>query len=125
MGITGRTLGDVAVFDIAGDLTRTESPVPTLHDLARARLREGTRKVLFNFEKAEFVDSFGVGEIFSTYTSTQNLGGMFKLCCVPKRLYLILTVVGIVPRVITVYADEAAALTSFADPAPPEDPTNK
>ncbi len=125
MAIGVRILGDVAVLDIVGeDLARTAFTVPSLHDLIRTQLATSKRKILLNFEKATFIDSSGVGHIIGSFTSTQNLGGAFKLCCVPQKILLIFMIVGIVPRVITVYADEAAALASFGDPTPPEDPTN-
>lgn len=121
MGISVRILGDVAVFGIVGeDLTRTAFAVPTLYDLVRAQLETGKRKILVNFEKAEFVDSTGIGQIISSFTSTQKLGGAYKLCCVAQKLLLILIVVGLVPHVIKVFPDEAAALASFANPATPE-----
>jgi anti-anti-sigma factor len=119
VNIPARTIGDVVVFDIAGDLTRASSGTPTLHDLAKARLGMGDRKILFNFEKVNFVDSFGVGQICATYASTQNLGGGFKLCNVPQKLLLVLTVVGLVPRVIKAYPSEEVALLSFNKPFEP------
>jgi anti-anti-sigma factor len=122
--IASRVSGDVAVFDIAGDLTRKDSPVPTLHELARGQLETGIHKILFNFEKVGFVDSFGLGQIVSSYISTQKLGGGFKLCQVPPKLLYFLELVKLVPNVISIYPDEASALESFAHPSPPEDPTN-
>jgi len=116
--------GDVAVFDIAGDFTRKDCPIPTLHELASAQLETGIHKILFNFEKVGFVDSFGLGQIVSSYISTQKLGGGFKLCQVPPKLMFFLKVVNLIPNVISVYPDETAALESFANPSPPEDPTN-
>lgn len=124
MYIATRISGDVAVFDIAGDFTRKDSPIPTLHELAHGQLETGMRKILFNFEKVGFVDSFGMGQIVSSYISTRNLGGGFKLCQVPPKLLFFLKVVNLVPNVISVYPDETAALESFANPSPPGDPTN-
>ena len=117
MDIKIRTSGDVVVFEVAGDFTRTDYTVPNLHDLTSAQLQAGKRNVIVNFDKAGFVDSFGVGQIIASYTSTTKLGGGFKLCSVPRKVLLVLTIVGLVPRVLGVYRDEAAALESFAHPS--------
>ena len=118
--LTARFVGDIAVFDIEGELSINRSPIPTLQDLAKAQLAKGTRKVLFNFEKCDFVDSFGIDQLIATYTSAQNLGGKLKLTAVSPRLLAILMITGIVPGIFQVYPDEAAALESFARPAAPE-----
>ncbi len=115
MAIAVRAAGDVAVFDITGeDLTRTS--FAPLHELVRTRLGAGQRKVLLNFEKAEFVDSSGIGQIIASYTSTTNLGGGLKFCAVPQKILLVLMIVGIVPHIIKAYPDEPSALASFAGP---------
>jgi anti-anti-sigma factor len=125
MNIPARTIGDVVVFDVEGDLNRASSGATTLHELAKARLGMGDRKILFNFEKAGFVDSFGVGQILATYTSTQNLGGGLKLCNVPYKVLVVLMIVGLVPRVIKVYPSEEAALLSFDKPFEPWNDPNR
>lgn len=120
MAIGVRIVGDVAVFDIvAEDLTRTSFAIPSLHDLVRTQLNAGKRKILINFEKAEFVDSSGVGQIIGSYTSTRNIGGAFKFCSVPQKVLLVFMIVGIVPTLIKVYPDEPSALASFAESGTP------
>ena len=114
MGIAVRLAGDAAVFDIAGDLTRTS--FAPLHDLVRTELEKGRRKVLLNFKKAEFIDSSGIGQVIGSYTSTKNLGGAFKFCSVPQKVLIVFIITGIVPHVITAYPDEASALAGFAAP---------
>ena len=116
---TSRKVGDVVVFDVEGEFSRTASPVPTLHDLVKAQLDKGARKVLFNFEKTGFVDSFGVGQIIGTYTSTQNLGGRFKLAAISPRLLALLIITRLVPDILQVHPNEEAAMESFAEPPAP------
>jgi anti-anti-sigma factor len=71
--------------------------------------------ILFNFEKAGFVDSFGIQEMIASYTSIQNLGGKFKLCRLPDKLILIFEVTGLI-KVFDIYPTEDAALENFAKP---------
>jgi len=109
---TTRPAGDVLVFDIEGEFSRLTSPLPTLHQLVKAQLAFGKRMILFNFEKAGFVDTFGIQEIVASYTSTQGLGGKFKLCRLSEKLILIFHITGLI-KVFDVYPTEEAALQSF------------
>jgi anti-anti-sigma factor len=113
--INSRAVGPVAVFDIEGDFSVTTSPLPTLHELIKEATAKGVRQVLLNFDKAGFVDSFGIGQMIASYKSLQSLGGMLKLCAVPSKLLALLVITGIVPRVLSAYPTEEAALEAFAE----------
>jgi len=113
MEIKTRFIDDVVVFGIEGDYTRITVTPPTLYELVKDQLREGKRKILFNFEKAGFVDSFGVREIIQTFTSTKDHGGSFKVAALPRGLRLTLEITGVI-KVLDVYQTEEAALASFA-----------
>jgi len=80
--------------------------------LVKDRLESGTRNILFNFEKVEFIDSFGVGEILASYISTQNLGGKLKLARISKKLYLVFQVT-MLTKVLEIFDSEDSALQSF------------
>lgn len=112
---TTRAIGDVVVLNIEGEFSRTTSPVPTLHEIVKSHLGTGKRSILFNFEKVGFVDTFGIQELISSYTSTQNLGGRFKLCRLSDKLYYIFQVTGLI-KVFDIYPTEETALESFAKP---------
>ena len=114
-----RVVGDVVVLDIEGEFSRTTSPVPTLHEIVKSHLEMGKRSILFNFEKVGFVDTFGIQELISSYTSTQNLGGRFKLCRLSDKLNYIFHITRLI-KVFDVYSTEEAALESFAKPPKPE-----
>jgi anti-anti-sigma factor len=106
---------NVIIFDIDGEIRRSDMTDATLHQLVKAQLERGRRDFLLNFEKVEFVDSFGVGEILASYISISNLGGKLKLVRISKRLYLIFQVTNLI-RILSIYEDEAAALESFGKP---------
>ena len=89
MVITKRVKEDIVIFDVDGEIKRSDITDVTLHDLVKAVLDEGRRFILLNFAKVGFIDSFGVGEILASYISTHNLGGKFKLTRISKKLYLI------------------------------------
>jgi anti-sigma B factor antagonist len=112
MEIRTRDYNSIVIFDIDGEIRRSDMTDETLHQLVKSQLEHGRRDILLNFENVEFVDSFGVGEILASYISTNNLGGKLKLVRISKKLYLIFQVTGLV-RVLEIYDDEDAALKSF------------
>jgi anti-anti-sigma factor len=112
MKIASRLQNDVVIFDIAGEIKRSDITDVTLHQLVKEQLDAGHRKILLNFEQVEFIDSFGVGEILQSYISIHNLGGRLKLVRISKKLYLIFQVTGLI-RVLDISEDEDAALKSL------------
>ena len=112
MKINPRFKDDVVIFDIEGEIRRSDITDVTLHQLVKDQLDGGRRNVLLNFERVEFIDSFGVGEILASYISTHNLGGKLKLIRISKKLYLIFQVT-MLTKVLEIFEDEEAALKSF------------
>ena len=112
MDIKTRNQRDVVIFDIDGEISRSEMPDPTLHQRVKTQLEKGKRDILLNLKNVGFIDSFGIGEILASFVSTQNLGGKFKLCSVSKKLYLLFQVTMLV-RVLEIFDDCEGALKSF------------
>jgi anti-anti-sigma factor len=115
MIIKTRQKDDVVIFDIEGEIRRSDMSETTLHELVKDRLEAGTRNILFNFEKVEFIDSFGVGEILASYISTQNLGGKLKLARISKKLYLVFQVT-MLTKVLEIFDSEESAMQNFLTP---------
>lgn len=112
MVIRTRDKGDVVVFDIEGEIRRSAVTEATLHQLVKTQLDSGKKNILLNFQRVEFIDSFGVGEILASFISTQNLGGKLKLAKISKKLYLIFQVT-MLTKVLEIFEDEQLALESF------------
>ncbi len=112
MLIKTREEDKVVVFDVEGEIRRSDVPQQTLHSLVEAQLDRGRRKVLINLKDVSFIDSFGVGQILASYTSTQNLGGQFKLCGISKKLLIIFQIT-MLHKVLEIHEDCAHALDSF------------
>ena len=112
MVIKTREHGAVVIFDIEGEIRRSDMMDTTLHQGVKNQLDSGKRNILLNFEKVNFIDSFGVGEILASYISTQNLGGKFKLAKISKKLYLIFQVT-MLTKVLEIHENEDSALKSF------------
>jgi len=112
MEIHAREKADVIIFDIEGEIRRSDVSDVTLHQLVKDQLDGGKRNILLNFKNVEFIDSFGVGEILASYISTHNLGGKLKIAKISKKLYLVFQVT-MLTKVLDIFDDEELALQSF------------
>jgi len=112
MEIQAREKGDIIIFDMKGELRRTDVIDVTLHQLVKEQLDEGKRKILLNFRDVEFIDSFGVGEILASYISTHNLGGKLKIAKISKKLFILFQVT-MLTNVLEIFDDEKVAVDSF------------
>jgi anti-sigma B factor antagonist len=112
MSIKKRVKDGVVIFDIEGELKRTDIIDVTLHQLVKDELEGGRKYILLNFEKVPFIDSYGVGEILASYISTHNLGGKLKLARISKKLFLIFQVT-MLTKVLDIFEEEDSALQSF------------
>jgi anti-anti-sigma factor len=112
MVINTREKNDVVIFDIEGEIRRSDITDVTLHQLVKEYLEVGKRNILLNFERVQFIDSFGVGEILASYISTHNLGGKFKIAKISKKLYLIFQVT-MLTKVLDIVDNEELALEGF------------
>jgi anti-sigma B factor antagonist len=112
MRIVARQKNDIVIFDLEGEIKRSDITDVTLHQLVKEQLDSGKRKILLNFDAVNFIDSFGVGEILASYISTHNLGGKLKLVKISKKLFLIFQVT-MLTKVLDIYDEEDTALKSF------------
>ncbi len=112
MMINKREKNNIVIFDIEGEIRRSDITDVTLHQLVKEQLEVGRKQILLNFEKVEFIDSFGVGEILASYISTHNLGGKLKLARISKKLFLIFQVT-MLTKVLDIHDEEDSALQSF------------
>ena len=112
MVIDKRERNNVIIFDIEGEIRRSDITDVTLHQLVKDELDRGKKQILLNFERVDFIDSFGVGEILASYISTHNLGGKLKLARISKKLFLIFQVT-MLTKVLDIFDEEDVALRSF------------
>lgn len=112
MVINTREKEDVVIFDIEGEIKRSDIKDVTLHQKVKGQLDRGKKNILLNFKNVEFIDSFGVGEILASYISANNLGGKLKLAKISKKLYLIFQVT-MLTKVLEIFDNEETALDSF------------
>jgi anti-sigma B factor antagonist len=114
MQITTQDRSGVAVLYVSGELSRLHVSGQTLHQAVKSQLEQGKINILLNLGEVDFIDSFGVGQILASFTSTQNLGGKIKLARISRKLDFVFMVTGL-KRVLDVFDDETSALQSFAE----------
>lgn len=109
---TARDVGRVTVVDISGRIVLGEGSATlrnTLHDL----LRQGHNKILLNLGDVDYIDSSGIGELVSGFTSVTKTGGQLKLLNLTRKVHDLLQITKLF-TVFEVHSDEGAAVRSFA-----------
>jgi len=67
-----RQVGDVTVIDASGRITLGEGS-STFRDSLRELGAKGNKKILLNLGDVTYIDSSGIGEMVSGFTSITNL----------------------------------------------------
>ena len=112
LSIRERQAGDVTVLDMDGKITIGEGSV-ALRSAIKRLLDEGKKKVLLNLSGVGYIDSSGIGELVSSYTTIQvKGGGQLKLLNLTQKLQDLLTITKLL-TVFDVYESEADALNGF------------
>jgi anti-sigma B factor antagonist len=110
--LTSRQVGDVTVIDAAGRITLGEG-ASLFRDTIRELTAQGKKKLLLNLSDVSYIDSSGIGEMVSGFTTVTNNGGQFKLVGLSKRIKDLLQITKLY-TVFDTYDDEAAAVRSFS-----------
>lgn len=110
--LTTRQVGDVTVIDATGRITLGEG-ASTFRDTIRDLATKGDKKLLVNLSDVSYIDSSGIGEMVSGFTTVTNHGGQLKLLGLSKRVKDLLQITKLY-TVFEVFEDEASAVRSFA-----------
>jgi anti-sigma B factor antagonist len=110
--LTTRQVGDVTVIDVIGRITLGEGS-STLRDALKDLLKKGQKNILLNLKDVTYIDSSGIGELVSAYTTITNQGGHLKLLGLTHRVKDLLQITKLY-TVFDVHEDEAHAVRSFA-----------
>ena len=110
--LTTRQVGDVTVIDAVGRITLGEGS-STFRDMIRDMAAAGNKKILLNLGEVSYIDSSGIGELVSGFTTVTNHGGNLKLLNLTKRVKDLLQITKLY-TVFEVHDDEAHAVRSFS-----------
>ena len=106
-----RQVGDVTVIDAVGRITLGEGS-STFREIVKDLVNKGNKKILLNLADVSYIDSSGIGELVSGFTSVSNASGSLKLLKLTKRIQDLLQITKLY-TVFEVFDDEAKALASF------------
>src|SRR6266511_4337169 len=109
--LTTRQAGDVRVVDVAGKITLGDGS-SALRRLLQDELAQGNKKILLNLRNVSYIDSSGIGELVSGFTTVANQGGTLKLLGLTHRIKDLLQITKLY-TIFDIHEDEAHAVGSF------------
>ena len=111
LSIKERQAGEVTVLDLSGKITIGDGSVQ-LREEVRKLLETGKKQILLNLGDVAYVDSSGIGELVSSYTTMSNQGGHLKLLNLTKKIQDLLMIAKLL-TVFETFDNEEAGLQSF------------
>ncbi len=108
---TTRQVDGITIVDCSGRITLGEGSV-VLRDAVKDLLSKGQKKILLNLGDVNYIDSSGIGELVSAYTTVKNQGGELKLLNLTKKVHDLLQITKLY-TVFDVRDDETSAVKSF------------
>ena len=107
-----RQVDGVTVVDLSGRITLGEGSA-TLRETVRDLLNRGQKNILLNLGDVTYIDSSGIGELVSGFTTVTNQGGQLKLLNLTKKVHDLLQITKLY-TVFEVHNDETSAIRSFS-----------
>src|ERR1700742_335917 len=112
MKASTRQVDGVTIVDLSGRITLGEGSV-VLRDSIKDLLGKGQKRILLNLGDVSYIDSSGIGELVSAFTSVRNQGGELKRLNLTKKVHDLLQITKLY-TVSDVKDDEAAAISAFS-----------
>src|ERR1022692_612360 len=106
-----RIVNGIVIVDIIGQLRLGEG-TNVVRDLVRDLMGKNYKSILLNLADVRHIDSAGVGELVSCYTSVRNQGGQLKLMNLSKNVHSLLQITKLY-TVFDIEEDEGKAIQSF------------
>jgi|SoiMethySBSTD1v2_1073268.scaffolds.fasta_scaffold116263_3 anti-sigma B factor antagonist len=103
-----RKIDDVVILDLVGRLWVQELP---LQEKVRSLVEEGCRFLILNLEHLEYIDSSGLGQLVSIWTSVRSRHGNINLLRPTEKVRRLLRTTALY-IVFDVFEDEERALTT-------------
>jgi anti-sigma B factor antagonist len=111
MKVATRQVDGITILDLSGRITLGEGSV-TLRDAVHDIVAKGQKHILLNLENISYIDSSGIGELVSAFTSVKNSGGELKLLNLTKKVHDLLQITKLY-TVFDIWDNEASAVTAF------------
>ena len=111
LAIASREVDGVTVLELNGRITLGEGSVQ-LRDAIRDLIGKSQRNILLDLGDVSYIDSSGLGELVSAYTTARNQGAKVKLLKLTKKVHDVLQLTKLY-TVFDIYDDEASGIASF------------
>jgi anti-sigma B factor antagonist len=111
MKVATRQVDGVTILDLNGRITLGEGSV-TLRDAIHDAIAKGAKHILLNLANVSYIDSSGIGELVSAFTSVKNSGGELKLLNLTKKVHDLLQITKLY-TVFDIWDNEASAISAF------------
>jgi len=109
--IATREVAHITIVDIQGRIVLGDE-IGDLRDTVRNLIAEGKKKIILNLAGVDYIDSSGVGELVSSFTTVRNSGGELKLLNLTQKVQDVLYVTKLY-TVFDIRDDEFTAIRSF------------
>ena len=106
-------VGDVIVLHLQGPITLGEG-TRKFRELIQEKLAGGKKNILLNLAEVYYMDSSGLGELVTAYTTAQRQGARLKLMKLSPRVRDLVQLTKVY-QVFEVFNDEDSAVRSFAE----------
>jgi anti-sigma B factor antagonist len=111
LNVKTRKVDGVVIIDLSGRLTIGE-PVLLLRETLRVQVNDGARNFILNLGDVAYIDSSGLGELVSAYTTVRNKQGDVKLLNLTTKAKDLLQMTKLL-TVFDVYDDETTAINKL------------
>ena len=111
MTLNPRRIDDVVIMDLSGRITIGEGTLVLRGQIHRL-LDAGDTKFLLNLADVDYIDSSGLGELVSSFTTVRNKGGQLKLLNLTRRVRDLLQITKLL-TVFEVFDNETEALKTL------------
>ena len=109
--IATREVDGVIVLDLSGRITLGEGSVQ-LRDAIRGLISKGSKNILLNMGDVNYIDSSGLGELVSAFTTAKNQQAEVKLLKLTRKVHDLLQLTKLY-TVFDIKDDEASSIASF------------
>ncbi len=109
--INPREVSHVTILDIHGRIVLGPE-IGALRAAVRELVAQGKKKIILNLADVDYLDSSGVGELVTCFTTVRNAGGELKLLNLTQKVHDVLHVTKLY-TVFDIKDDEFTAVKSF------------
>jgi anti-sigma B factor antagonist len=112
LSVDTREVDGVVIVDLGGRITLGDESSGKLRKTVSDLLAQGNKKILLNLGEISYIDSSGLGELVSSYSTASSQGANVKLLNLQKKVQDLLQITKLY-TVFEVATNEADAILSF------------